>query len=326
MRPGWGKSHKENYNSVIRKALENLLLITKEKMPAIVHELTDMASNPAVSTTDLLRRALVVARRLEVQELTQWIDSELNGYRQGEVPEYRQIRGQLIAENPYRGAIPFLPPADMAEPLSEFALRQPIPELLQLAQSTTGLYSHFPPDIEHTLMRMMQVAMRPALRFSPVQVQGVIEIVRSRILEWALDLESRGILGEGMTFTHQEKKAVQEQHYHFGDVSGSQIQIGSNSSTQSQANNIGHDVEALRGLIAALESALSHNNAIGEAADELRAELATLKAQAASPKPKWEVIEATARSLKTIAEGAMGNILGELAKPHLSTLFTLAAS
>lgn len=293
-------------------------------MPAIVHELTDMASNPAVSTTDLLRRALVVSRRLEVPELTRWIDSELNGYRQGEVPEYRQIRGHLVAENPYRGPIPFLPPADLAEPLSEFALRQSVPELQKLAASTTGLFSYFPPDVEHQLMRMMQVAMRPALRFSPVQVQGVIEIVRSRILEWALDLESRGILGEGMTFTQQEKKAVQEQHYHFGDVSGSQIQIGSNSSTQSQANNAVHDVDALRGLIAALEGTLAGSGAMGAAAEELRAELATLKAQAASPKPKWEVIKATARSLKTIAEGAMGNILGELAKPHLGTLLALA--
>ena len=69
--------------------------------------------------------------------------------------------------------------------------------------------------------------MRPALRFSTVQVKGVIEKVRSRVLEWALDLEAKGVLGEGMTFTSSEKQTVQQQHYHFGDVSGSQIQIGS---------------------------------------------------------------------------------------------------
>jgi hypothetical protein len=63
----------------------------------------------------------------------------------------------------------------------------------------------------------------------------------------------------------------------------------------------------------------------GDVADELQAELATLKAQAASPKPKWEIIEATARTIKTVAEGAAGNILGELAKPHVQTLLALAA-
>ena len=169
------------------------------------------------------------------------------------------------------------------------------------------------------------VAMRPALKFSTVQIEGLIETVRSRILDWALDLEGRGIIGEGMSFTPQEKQAVQEQHYHFGNVSGSQIQISSNGSTQTQANTTGTDLEALRGLVEALGTALDRGTVQGEAADELRAELATLKAQAASPKPKWEIIKATARTIKTVAEGAAGNILGELAKPHVQTLLALAA-
>jgi hypothetical protein len=298
-------------------------------MPAIVHELTNMASDPSIATADLLRRALVVARRLDVPDLIAWINSELNGYREGEVPEYRRVQGQLVAENPYRGPIPFIPPPEMVELLSDFFIRQSIPELIKLAESTTGIYSHFPPEVEQILMSMVReasgVAMRPALRFSVVQVQGVIEVVRSRILDWALDLESKGVLGEGMTFTQKEKEAVQEQHYHFGNVSGSQIQIGSHGSTQSQTNSSSNDLEALRGLIGAFETALARSGVTGEAVEEMLAELATLKAQAASPKPKWEVIKATARSLKTIAEGALGNVLGELAKPHFGTLVALTS-
>ncbi|MGR6806511.1 AbiTii domain-containing protein [Sphaerotilus natans] len=300
-----------------------------ENMPALVPELVDMASTPAVSTADLLRRALVVARRLAVPELVDWINSELTGYKSGEVPEYRRLRGQLVAENPYHGAIPFFAPPEMAEMLADFSVRQSIPELARLQDSETGIFSHFPADIEQTLMRMMRegsgVAMRPALKFSTVQIEGLIETVRSRILDWALDLEGRGIIGEGMSFTPQEKQAVQEQHYHFGNVSGSQIQISSNGSTQTQANTTGTDLEALRGLVEALGVALDRGTVQGDAADELRAELATLKAQAASPKPKWEIIKATARTIKTVAEGAAGNILGELAKPHVQTLLALAA-
>lgn len=62
-------------------------------MPALVPELVDMASTPAVSTADLLRRALVVARRLAVPEFVDWINSELNGYGAVEVPDYRTIEG-----------------------------------------------------------------------------------------------------------------------------------------------------------------------------------------------------------------------------------------
>lgn len=50
-------------------------------------------------------------------------------------------------------------------------------------------------------------------------------------------------------------------------------------------------------------------DAKGDTADELRAELATLKAQADSPKPKWEIIKAAARSIKSVAEGQREGLL-----------------
>ena len=299
-------------------------------MTALIHELTNMASDPSVATTDLLRRALVAAKRLDSHELVSWINSELNGYREGEVPDYRQIRGQLVAEHPYRKPIPFMPDPEIMELISMLDIRQSIPELTKLAESSTGLYCHFPPEPERMLVGMIEatcgLTLRPALKFSPVQILGVIENVRTCILDWALDLEGRGVVGEGMTFTQQEKQIVNEQHYHFGDVSGSQIQIGSNGSTQSQQNSTSHDVEVLRSLIVALDLAIANSKVGGEVADELRAEIATLRAQATSPKPKWEIIKSTARSFKTIAEGAMGNVLGELAKPHLTALLALAAA
>ena len=177
-------------------------------MPALVPELVNAAIDTSVSSSDLLRRALVVARRLAVPELVDWISSELNGYYSEEVPDYRRVRGQLMAENPIHGPIPFFASPEMAELLTDFKVRQSVPELMQLMQSTTGIYSHFPADIEQALMQMMRktngMAMRPVLRFSSVQVQGVIENVRNRVLEWALDLETKGVLGEGMTFTQQE--------------------------------------------------------------------------------------------------------------------------
>ena len=172
-------------------------------------------------------------------------------------------------------------------------------------------------------MQMMReangVTMRPALRFSTVQVQGVIEKVRSRVLEWALDLKAKGVLGEGMTFTQQEKQTVQQQHYHFGDVSGSQIQIGSNSSNQTQTQT-GGDMAALSALIELLRDAIQQGRIEAEVRDELQAELATLQAQAASPKPKWAVIKATAESIKAVLENAAGSVLAAQALPYLTAL------
>lgn len=87
-------------------------------MPALVPELVNAAIDATVSPGDLLRRALVVARRLAVPELVDWISSELNGYYSGEVPDYRRVQGQLIAENPINGPIPFFAPPEIAQRLS----------------------------------------------------------------------------------------------------------------------------------------------------------------------------------------------------------------
>ena len=296
-------------------------------MPALVPELVNMASDPAVSASDLLRRALVVARRLDVPDLVDWITSELEGYREKPVPDYRSIKGRPQVFNPYHGYQPLiLPTPEQADVVSTANVRQSVPELEKLAQSETGVHMNFSAKLEHQLMQGMGLPLTPSLGLATVQIHGIVEKVRSQILKWALDLEGRGVLGEGMTFTQTEKQTVQEQHYHFGNVSGSQIQISSSGSTQTQANSAkGADLENLRGLIEALATALDHGAVQGDAADELRAELATLKAQASSPKPKWEIIRATARTIKTVAEGAAGNVLGELAKPHVATLLALAA-
>ena len=46
-------------------------------MPALVPELVNAAMEPSTSPSDLLRRALVVARRLGVSELTDWISCRI---------------------------------------------------------------------------------------------------------------------------------------------------------------------------------------------------------------------------------------------------------
>ena len=48
-------------------------------MDSLVLELQRECLAPGVSVTDLLRKALVVARKLGVKDLQSWIENELNG-------------------------------------------------------------------------------------------------------------------------------------------------------------------------------------------------------------------------------------------------------
>src|SRR3990167_4129470 len=140
-----------------------------ENMPALVPELVNMASSPDVSTADLLRRALVIARRLAVPDLVDWLSQEMNGYDDRKsIPEHRVIWGQLQVLEPVSGEhIPFLiQNAEKDELVRRHCEGQAISVLESIAASEGEIVKHFPTEVEQKLMDRMRVRMRPRLVFS----------------------------------------------------------------------------------------------------------------------------------------------------------------
>ena len=64
----------------------------------IVIELQREALDEKISIESLMRKAYLVARKLNLKEFEEWISQEQNGYKQ-EVPEYRNIAGEIKAWN-----------------------------------------------------------------------------------------------------------------------------------------------------------------------------------------------------------------------------------
>ena len=94
----------------------------------------------------------------------------------------------------------------------------------------------------------------PFRRVSQIQVATITDRVRNIILDWALELESRGIVGNGMTFSQEEQRRAVEQHVQianfqgvFGDVNHSSV------SQQLEMQVSRNDFEGLRSLLLGLE-------------------------------------------------------------------------
>jgi hypothetical protein len=75
--------------------------------------------------------------------------------------------------------------------------------------------------------------MIPTLLLGKSTIRGILDAVRNEVLRWSLELERRGVLGEGMTFSPEEKTRAAAVSYHIGtfsgvlgNVSSSQVQIG----------------------------------------------------------------------------------------------------
>ena len=71
-------------------------------MSSIVIELQREAMDNHSDIGNLLRKAMVIAVKLRLPEMSAWCKSELNGYTdERTIPTYRIVRGELKVYNPY---------------------------------------------------------------------------------------------------------------------------------------------------------------------------------------------------------------------------------
>lgn len=84
------------------------------------------------------------------------------------------------------------------------------------------------------------------IQFASALVAGIAEAVRNKVFEWSLDLEAKGILGEGLTFSAEEVKRASGTIYNIGqftgvigDVAGSQLQFCDYNSLHPELKRLG---------------------------------------------------------------------------------------
>ncbi len=184
-----------------------------------------MAADDSCSITTLLRKALIVASKLNLEDLKKWINNELNGYEDTtEVPQYRRIIGELKSWNPYNGIWVPIIWEKMPEGVNKRPIAQPISEIVDILnnKNTTGILTiPFQPEQTAILLKFFDAPTPPVLVISSSQLVGIIDAVRNLVLTWSLKLETEGILGEGMTFTKKEKeKAVQNSEIKINNFQG----------------------------------------------------------------------------------------------------------
>ncbi|HHW4681098.1 MAG TPA: AbiTii domain-containing protein, partial [Xylella taiwanensis] len=219
----------------------------------------DAALDRTVSLAHLLRLALVAASRLELPALAAWINEELNGYSSDEeVPDYRRVWAPFIAKDPVKGFVPLNLPPDISKEFAQLSVIQSIHELGQFAQRKTEACFLLNPEVERILMEIMRpssgVMGRPLYLLSNEKLHEILEKVRDKVLQWALDLKTQGVLGKGRIFSAEEKQIVKNYHF-FGDIKNSNVQIGTIGSNQTHTHTAG-DMDALLSLIECLRTAL----------------------------------------------------------------------
>lgn len=228
-------------------------------------KLQDMASTSSTNIEDLLSRAKMISVKLGLTDISDWLNYELNGYPDYDLlPDYRVLTGMPIrAFNPYVGWIPFQLGnvshqfQDIYDSLTTMNLNNPVSMLAEYAKSDTTLYSDLPDFMTDFLQKAADTRFRLCWSINPTQITKIISNIRSKILDWALLLESKGIYGEGLMFSPEEKREAQSVTYNntinnngngltvIGDVKSEKSVVGGTVSNVNQQNITAGDFSSL---------------------------------------------------------------------------------
>ncbi len=271
---------------------------------------------------DLLRKALIVASKLKLSEMREWIENELTGYRVQDVPAYRKARASLWVKNPFHGLQPFFfEDSAVSDMLCNLEIRDPLPSLVGLLERRTpSMTDPIYPFTDEQALALMQCTddMVPVRTISVSKLQNVLDAVRTALMQWAIRLEEAGIVGEGMSFTSEERnKAASQERIinNIGTVYGVAGSVDRSHLDQSFNVNIApgnfdslHSYLIGRGIdprdLAELKTALESDQHVGDSkpfGTNVSAWIGKMVAKAASG--AWQIGVATAGKLlsETIA-------------------------
>lgn len=283
-------------------------------MTGLIHEIQADALDQSILVSTLLRKVKVAAAKLNIATDMKWVELELNGYRdvpREELPVYRQLRGVLKVFNPYHGYQPLIfGDPKMADLCSQASIGQALPELESiLATNEENLQFNLSPRLKKMLMDAIRYQLEPALMLSRATIVGIVDAVRNLIVDWSLQMEAAGVLGEGMTFSQREREkaapAAQQFNIQNLGVLGNVTDQAQVSNYQTAIREI--DASALRNLLG--QVAALQGNLPTPTREKLGPVLADLQKESVATVPDQSKIRALLLSAKMICEGAAGNLV-----------------
>lgn len=288
-------------------------------MTSIVVELQRDSLNPSVAVSDLLRKALLIATKLDIPEFKVWIEKELSGYRDStDFPPYRISHGTVMGQDEWGRWIPvFFENAEQATLVSKVVFFDSIAEIEALIERTIrgksgSLSIDFPPEQQAILRRCSQNGLVRHTRYIRVEdLKGILDTVRTELLKWSLKLEKDGILGDGLTFSPDDQRKASAIHHvtHFHAPVGN---VAQGAEHVSQMANVGIRPEDLARLVTEFTTHLDELNLDNRQKQRAEAQLAILNAELAG-EPDQGIVRQAGRTLWNITQGAIGSLIATAA-------------
>ena len=183
-------------------------------MSNLINEIQEKITDKNYSAIDLLRGAKILASKLELKDMNEWIEYELDGYPlDAKLPTYRKnVPAQIIYLNPYLGWKPVVIEEEKtADLLENLDVRFSMSEIETIAnRQEESVTFNLPTSISNTLRKHTNMNTKLARQTSQIYFTKIIDSVKTKLLDWILMLDENGVIGEDMSFLTTEKKKAKE--------------------------------------------------------------------------------------------------------------------
>lgn len=278
--------------------------------------------------SELLRKAQYVSMMLSVKMATDWVKHEASGYKDDPsaiVPSYRHIPCQIKYHNPIHGMQNVIFVGERPTILKKVWIVDSCPYLEEIASAGDELSIPFS-DRENAWMWSNDPDYRP-LRlpghkvFTTASIQGILHIVRTRIMEWAIALHHEGITGMGRSFTSEDKEraiTVTNGVFNSGNISVVDNTSGGSNVAVNQSSSSYIDIGKVMDFIHTYDQespSWKHGNK-----SEVDQQVNVLRSESRSSSPDQNKIRSALSAICRLTEGVSAGIIASGIYAHVGTL------
>ncbi|CAI3943748.1 unnamed protein product [Commensalibacter communis] len=255
-------------------------------MKAII-ELQKRAMDSSTDIVELVRYAYAIAQKLDLQDFADWCNAERKGYEYYPniiLPDYRLVHGTIMLSCSDGKRIPMnWTDIQKAEELQQKWIGAVLPSLIGLlhknddfismALSSTleqyikNYYDKIFNDwannvipylyaendfIKYAMIQNKKIEINPYLSVHVSEIVKIVEAVRDKIMDWSLECEGQGILGDEWIFTDKDKQMAQNITYNI-----SSVQNMANQNTDTTINQTAQNMSVTKGDFQSLANFLN---------------------------------------------------------------------
>lgn len=289
-------------------------------MSSLIRDLeNDILENKDILS--ILRKALIISKRLKLEEFEEWINSERLGYNdKTNLPDYRIIDCELI-EDKIQGTLTLAAisrnvPVKIEPQLDELArklyLDYSISEIYNLCKTYDDQIRFNAPPVISEILENPYV-----YRACHVyQLENIIQQVKDKLLDWCLDLEKQGIFGEDFSFTDDEKNNAKNITFNIS-AKNSQVQIGENNL---QINN--KNIQIVSEKLNEIKNVLNQYDIDASEKNEILSKIDIVEEEFQKENSDFDLIKNTINSIKKIGENVLAGVTAQLIFNNLDSILS----